>query len=85
MSVRRGEDGTTVLEGVCPVGDAEVLLQHVLADPRAAVDWRGCTQLHTAVVQVVWALRPPLRGPCGVPFIERWLALPGRADAVRGT
>ncbi|GJD48954.1 hypothetical protein OPKNFCMD_1680 [Methylobacterium crusticola] len=78
MSVRRASpdepDGLILLEGACPVEDAETLAGHLAGAPRAAVDWSGCTRLHTAVFQVLLRLRPPLRGTCGDPFAARWLA-----------
>ena len=39
MTVSRRSDGTIVLEGTCPVEDAEPLLQMLLATPAAPVDW----------------------------------------------
>ena len=41
MTVRRGDDGVIVLEGVCPVEDAEPLLQMLQAMPAAKVDWQA--------------------------------------------
>ena len=61
MSVRREDDGTTiVLDGHCPVEEAEPLLQFLQASPAACLDWRQCTHLHTAVLQVILAARPQL-------------------------
>lgn len=74
MSVRRDESRNIVLEGNCPVEDAEPLLQLLQANPTAQCDWRRCSHLHTAVVQVVLAARPNLVGPCGDPWIEHWIA-----------
>jgi hypothetical protein len=74
MSVRRHENGTIVLEGDCAVEDAEALLQLLQAAPMAACDWSQCRSLHTAVAQLLLAARPVLTGPCGDPWIERWLA-----------
>ncbi|MEH3147355.1 MAG: hypothetical protein PGN34_18860 [Methylobacterium frigidaeris] len=73
MSVRRGPDGCLVLEGACPVEDAETLAAFLLAEPGLCVDWSAGTRLHTAVIQVLLRLAPPLRGPCGDPFVARWL------------
>ena len=52
-----------VLEGHCGSGEAEELLQLLLAAPSANVDWRACDGAHTAVVQVLLAARRPLIGP----------------------
>lgn len=73
MSVRR--DGELIrLEGACPVEEAETLAALLLADPGAGVEWSACTGLHSAVIQVLLRLRPPLHGTCGDPFAARWLA-----------
>lgn len=77
MSVRRAADGSPgspiLLEGVCPVEDAEPLAALLLAEPGTAVDWSACTRLHTAVYQVLLRTQPPLRGACGDAFVARWL------------
>ena len=74
MSVRRGEDGTAIiLDGNCTVEEAEPLLQLLQATPTASLDWRQCTHLHTAVLQVILAARPPLIGPCGDAWVQRWV------------
>jgi hypothetical protein len=73
MTVRRGDDGVIVLGGVCPVEDAEPLLQMLQTMPAAQVDWRPCHQLHTAVLQLVLASGRVLVGPCGDAWVEQWL------------
>jgi hypothetical protein len=72
MTVRRGDDGVIVLDGECPVEDAETLLQLLQAQPEGPVDWSGCTRLHTAVLQVLTAAAAPMRGECGDAFVARW-------------
>lgn len=74
MTVRRNTERRVSLEGVCPVEDAEPLLQLLQATPEAVCDWTGCSHLHTAVVQVIMVARPVLAGPCGDPWVEAWLA-----------
>ncbi len=74
MSIRRGPEGVILLEGACPVEEAETLLALLLSAPGAIVDWSACTKLHTAVFQVLVALRPRLRGDCQDPFVRTWLA-----------
>jgi hypothetical protein len=70
----RSADGTLVLEGVCPVEDAEVLLQLLQTNPVAVLDWTPCRQLHTAVLQVVLASGLVPLGPCGDGLVDQWLA-----------
>ena len=71
MTVRRSDNGTLILDGVCPVEDAETLLQLLQTVPDAAVDWTQCRQLHTAVLQVVLASGMVPVGPCGDALGER--------------
>jgi hypothetical protein len=73
MTVRRGDDGLIVLDGACPVEDAEPLLQLLQTMPAAKVDWRQCGRLHTAVLQLVLASGRAAIGPCGDASVERWL------------
>ena len=72
MSIR--PDGPIVhVEGDCPVEDAETLLR-LLQDPSVRIiDWTGAERLHTAVVQIVLVVGRELRGPCGDPFVARWI------------
>jgi hypothetical protein len=81
MTIRRTDNGTLVLEGVCPVEDAEPLLQMLQNMPAAKIDWRQCRQLHTAVLQVILAAGIAPVGPCGDAWAAEWLArkLPQKA------
>lgn len=72
MSVRLA-DGVIVLEGDCPVDEAEALLDLLLANPNAPVDWTACGQLHTSVIQVLLAARRPTRGEPGNLLLRRWI------------
>jgi hypothetical protein len=73
VSVRRDDSGKVFLEGRCPVEDAEQLLQMLQSNPGASCDLTLCNHLHTAVVQVILAARPPLIGPCGDAWVEQWI------------
>jgi hypothetical protein len=84
VTVRRAADGAIMLEGSCPVEDAEPLLQMLLASPGSAVDWTACGSCHTAVVQVLVAAGVRPLGPNGDPWVARWLpelSAAGRAGA----
>ena len=74
MTVRRSDDGALVLEGVCPVEDAETLLQLLQTGPAEVLDWKPCRQLHTAVLQVILASGIVPVGPCGDALVGQWLA-----------
>lgn len=66
--------GNTVhLQGECRVEDAEPLLRHLQADSSRIVDVSGAAMLHTAVVQVILALRPPVSGSSNDPFLRDWV------------
>jgi hypothetical protein len=73
VTVRRADDGTLVLEGKCPVEDAEALFQLLQTRPAAAIDWAQCSHLHTAVVQVVLASGLVPVGACGDAWVDKWL------------
>jgi hypothetical protein len=66
MSVRL--DGNVILM------DAEPLLGWLQADMRRVVDLAGAEHLHAAVLQVLIALRPALRGTAKDPFLRDWIA-----------
>jgi hypothetical protein len=74
MSVRRIDDQTIALEGLCPAEDAEPLLQLLLAHPAAALDWRCCEGAHTAIVQVLIEANPALIGPPKDGFLANFVA-----------
>lgn len=74
MTVRVAAGGCIELIGACPSEDAEALLQLLLADPGATVDWRECRGTHTAVVQVLMAVRPKLLGPPADTHLKEWVA-----------
>lgn len=82
MTVRLASEGGIVLDGVCPVNDAELLQQLLLNHPDAWVDWRGCEQAHTAVLQVLMAAKPKICGPTRSAFLQKWvLPMLGRSTA----
>jgi hypothetical protein len=72
MSVRLAGDAVH-LEGDCRVEDAEPLLAMLQADPTRRVMLAGAGVLHTAVVQVMLAMRPRLIGVPADSFTARWL------------
>ncbi len=72
MTVRAG-DGVVFLEGDCPVEDAEPLLAALLGAPGSVLDLSGCAGMHSAVFQVLLALRPRTRGKPPDGFLQRWV------------
>jgi hypothetical protein len=73
MTVTRAEDGTIFLTGRCPVEDAETFVRLLSLDPSATVDWRECDHAHTAVIQLLLASRPILRGPPAAELLKKWI------------
>lgn len=71
MTIVLHDANTIRLIGTCPSNEGEVLLQYLLANPQAEVDWRGCESAHAAVIQVILVSRRPLRGPPAGRFLER--------------
>jgi hypothetical protein len=68
-------DGNIVrLHGDCPVEDAETVMRLLQSAVDPVVSLAEVRVLHTAVLQVLLALRPKLVGPVRDPFISRWLA-----------
>ena len=74
MTVQIEANGLVRLDGDCPVEDAEMLLAALSMDAAATVDWRSCRSAHSAVVQVLLALHPPVLGEPADAFLRRWVA-----------
>jgi hypothetical protein len=74
MTVRLADDGVIVLEGTCPIEDSEALLRRLSERPGSDIDWSGCEQAHTAVVQILIAARPRLIGSPANAFLNRYIA-----------
>jgi|HubBroStandDraft_1064217.scaffolds.fasta_scaffold00239_9 hypothetical protein len=72
MTVRRIDDAI-LLEGVCAVEDAEILMEQVEAGG-SLFDSSDCTHLHTACLQVILATGLPMRGTPANAALARWLA-----------
>jgi hypothetical protein len=84
-------DGTVVrLRGDCRVEDAEPLLAMLQGPEQRSVDLSEARQLHTAVVQILLAIRPEIRGGSLDSFVRTWVqpllirAQAGSAVAVAG-
>jgi hypothetical protein len=65
--------GAIALSGHCGSEDAEPLLQQLLANPDAPIDWSECEDAHTAVVQLVMACGRPLFGSPKDSFLRQWV------------
>jgi hypothetical protein len=73
MSVGLSPTGAIELQGECPSEDAEILLQQLLANSTAAVDWTSCTSAHTAVIQVLLVARPTMLGNPQSEALRNWI------------
>jgi len=74
MTVRSTMDGTIELAGRCGVEDAEALQGFLLEAPRSAVEWSGCQQLHSAVLQVLLIGKPSVIGTPPNTFLRTHVA-----------
>ncbi len=72
MSVRL-DGNVIIMEGQCRVEDAEPLLGWLQADRGRIVDLAGAEHLHAAVLQVLMALRPTVRGTPEDDFLRDWI------------
>ncbi|MGU3315176.1 hypothetical protein ACLBWH_06480 [Sphingomonas sp. M6A6_1c] len=68
-------------EGRCAVEEALDLVAFLNANPRAKVSLGKCTGMHSALVQVLLALRPPVQGNSDAPDMVRLLPLLTAAPA----
>ena len=85
MTVRLSPDGVVLLEGACPIEDAEPLQRLLLASPAATLDWRACTAAHTGVIQVLLVAKPVLVGPPDDALLAAWVEpILKRASGGRG-
>lgn len=66
-----------VLSGRCPAEDAEALLSALQDQPGRPVDMAQVQRMHTAVLQLLLALRPPIQQPPPDPLL-REMILSGR-------
>lgn len=73
MSVRFSPTKGIELQGECVSEDAETLLQYLLENPGAPVDWSACESAHTAVIQVLLRARPAMRGSPEAPALRHWI------------
>lgn len=68
-------EGTTArFDGACSAEEALPLLEWLEATPGARVDLSGCTALHTALLQVLLAIRPAVAAGPEEDFLKRWVA-----------
>jgi hypothetical protein len=69
----RIEGSVIYLSGRCPADDAEPLLVALQEQADCTVDLSGAQRLHTAVAQILFALKPPLLGRPSDSFQRRYL------------
>lgn len=60
------------ISNVCTVEDAEAIASN-LQEGVTSVDMTGCTHLHTAVFQLLFAARVPVCGMPANPALTRWV------------
>lgn len=72
MTMTVGRNVAT-LSGRCGAEDAEPLLLALQDDPLLVVDLSTATRLHTAVVQILVALKPAVRGLRAHPVLQSFI------------
>lgn len=72
MTVRVTRDAIFV-EGAGAVADAEPILSALQADASRTIDLSGATRLHSAIIQLLIALRPRVAGLPADPFFAAHL------------
>ncbi|MDZ7854747.1 hypothetical protein [Sphaerotilus sp.] len=75
MGIRYLKKSAT-LQGQVSAEDAEPLLEWLKSHPGSAVNVTRCQQMHTAVLQVLLALRPRITGQPADPWLQAVLATP---------
>jgi hypothetical protein len=59
--------------GNAPVSDAEPVLAALHDDPSRIVDLAGAVHMHTAVIQILLAVRPRITGTPSYPFFTTYV------------
>ncbi len=72
MTVRVTREAIFV-EGAGAVADAEPILSALQADASRTIDLSGATRLHSAIIQLLIALRPQVAGLPADPFFAAHL------------
>lgn len=73
MSIDISGSGPIKLPADVGLDDAEPLLSALLARPGRGVDLSSVTFAHTAVIQVLIALKPPIDGNAASSFLRQWI------------
>ena len=68
------QDSIAVLEGGCAIGEAEGLLAFLRGTKDATVEIGGLTHAHTAVLQVIVAVKPRVLGASGGKVVQACLS-----------
>ncbi|MGV7030691.1 STAS domain-containing protein [Methylobacterium symbioticum] len=74
-------DDCLVLTGHCPIEEAEPLLDALRGSAVPVVDLSGLERAHTAILQVLMAAAPAIRGEPADPAAAACLAALPRAEA----
>jgi hypothetical protein len=73
MTLESEGTGAIRLAGDIGLEDAENLLKALQASPGTPVDWTSVTSAHTAVIQVLIALKPRIEGYPANAFLREWI------------
>jgi hypothetical protein len=86
MTIHVDDEGVIHLAGDCTIDDAEPLREQLSARPASPVQWELCERMHTAVLQVLLAAAPVVRGVPNDGFLRNHVApLLARRNPIRET
>lgn len=85
MTVDASGTGPIRLSGACMLEDADALLRAMLDQPGRSIDWGSVTSAHSAVIQVLIALRPGIHGTPGSAYLRHWIQPLIQARGIAGT
>lgn len=69
----RYDDDLARFEAACTVDEALPLAEWLEATAAPRVDLSACTDLHTALLQLLLAARPAVDGAAADAFLARWI------------
>ena len=72
MPIQYTED-VAQLDDMCVIEEADTLKQWLTAHPQGQVDLKNCNHCHTAILQVLLALRPNILHPPENDFLRTWV------------
>lgn len=67
------DERTATLTGSVTVDEVEPFVAWLRANPKGRVNLKGCTHLHTGVLQAMLLFGPKVSAPPADPFLAEWV------------